>query len=343
MKYIVTGGAGFIGSHLVAALHERGLEAVVLDNFSTGLESNLPTGVSVAKGDVGDNAILDEILPGCAGIFHLAAVSSVQASINDPLGVHNANLTATLALLEAARKHSVKRFVFSSSAAVYGDTHGQRAQETMRPNPLSHYAVQKLADEHYCQVYARLYGLETVSLRYFNVFGPRQRADSPYSGVIARFFDAAREARAPTIFGDGSQTRDFCPVADVVAANLAAAAKPADHLAGGVLNIGSGRASSIRDLSVVISALFPNMPMPQHGPSRFGEVPKRGLGLFQNSLFGGSCAAPDHALACRRFGSTPRVSGLPRAVQSRPSEVSPPMSISSSVFNAGEFVPSGRL
>lgn len=272
MKYLVTGGAGFIGSHLVAALHERGLEVVVLDNFSTGLESNVPAGVSVAKGNAGDSAILDDILPGCAGIFHLAAVSSVQASMNDPLGVHNENLTATLALLEAARKHGVKRFVFSSSAAVYGDTHGERAQETMKPNPLSHYAVQKLASEHYCQVYARLYGLETVSLRYFNVFGPRQRADSPYSGVIARFLDAAREARAPIIFGDGSQTRDFCPVADVVAANLAAATKPGDLVASGIFNIGSGDSMSIRAVVDVIHEIFPAMPAAKNIPARAGEI-----------------------------------------------------------------------
>ena len=272
MKYLVTGGAGFIGSHLVAALREREVEVVVLDNFSTGLESNVPEGACVAKGDAGDSAILEDILPGCAGIFHLAAVSSVQASMNDPLKVHNENLTATLALLEAARKHGVKRFVFSSSAAVYGDTHGKRAQETMKPNPLSHYAVQKLAGEHYCQVYARLYGMETVSLRYFNVFGPRQRADSPYSGVIARFLDAAREARAPIIFGDGSQTRDFCPVADVVAANLTAATKPAGHMASGIFNIGSGNSISIRAVVDAIHGIFPAMPAPENVPARAGEI-----------------------------------------------------------------------
>lgn len=293
MKYLVTGGAGFIGSHLVLALRERGADVAVVDNCSTGLESNVPAGVSLIKGDAGDSAILEDILPGCAAIFHLAAVSSVQASMDNPLGVHNENLTTTLALLEAARKHGVKRFVYSSSAAVYGDTHGERAQETMKPNPLSHYAVQKLAGEHYCQVYTRLYGLETVCLRYFNVFGPRQRADSPYSGVIARFLDAARETRAPIILGDGSQTRDFCPVADVVIANLAAATKPADRVAGEVLNIGSGRASSIHDLIAAIGALFPKMPMPQYGPCRFGEVQH-------------SCA--DISSARRKLGYKPSIS-----------------------------------
>lgn len=273
MKYLVTGGAGFIGSHVVAALREYGSDVVVLDNFSTGLESNLPDEVSVTKGHAGDGGTLNELLPGCAGIFHLAAVSSVQASLDQPGAVHDDNLTATMSLLEAARRHGVKRLVFSSSAAVYGDTHGEQAHEDMKPNPLSHYAVQKMASEYYCQVYARVYGLETVCLRYFNIFGPRQRADSPYSGAIARFLDAAREGRAATIFGDGSQTRDFCPVANVASANVAAATRPAEDVAGGIFNIGSGNSVSIREVVDTIREIFPDMPEPQHGPARAGEVP----------------------------------------------------------------------
>jgi UDP-glucose 4-epimerase len=273
MKYLVTGGAGFIGSHVVAALHERGAEAVVLDNFSTGLERNITDGAAVTNGHAGDSDLLDELLPGCVGIFHLAAVSSVQASLDQPDTVHEDNLTATLALLEAARKHGVKRFVFSSSAAIYGDTNGEQAHEAMKPNPLSHYAVQKLASEYYCQVYARVYGLETVCLRYFNIFGPRQRADSPYSGAIARFLDAAREGRPAMIFGDGSQTRDFCPVANVAAANVAAATRPAEDVAGGNFNIGTGNSVSIREVVDTIREIFPDMPEPQHSPARAGEVP----------------------------------------------------------------------
>jgi len=273
MKFLVTGGAGFIGSHVVAALHHRGAEVVVLDNFSTGLSTNVPNGTAVINGHAGDGDLLDELLPGCAGIFHLAAVPSVQASLDQPDAVHEDNLTATLALLEAARRHGVKRVVFSSSAAVYGDTEGEQAHEAMKPNPLSHYAVQKLASEYYCQVYARVYGLETVCLRYFNIFGPRQRADSPYSGAIARFLDAAREGRTATIFGDGSQTRDFCPVADVAAANVAAAILPADRVAGGIFNIGSGNSISIREVLDAIREIFPDIPDPQHGPARAGEVP----------------------------------------------------------------------
>ena len=179
MKYLVTGGAGFIGSHLVESLLAEGAEVTVLDNLSTGLQGNVPDKARLVVGRGGDTGLLDPLLPGCAGIFHLAAVSSVQASLDHPLDVHEDNLTATLALLEAARRHKVPRFVFSSSAAVYGDTQGQMAREDMRPDPLSHYAVQKLATEYYCQVYKRVYGIETVCLRYFNVFGLRQRADSP--------------------------------------------------------------------------------------------------------------------------------------------------------------------
>lgn len=273
MRYLVTGGAGFIGSHLVEALLARGAEVTVLDNFSTGIKGNVPDKARLVVGHAGDAALLDQLLPGCNGIFHLAAVSSVQASLDRPVEVHEDNLTATLALLEAARRHHVPRFVFSSSAAVYGDTHGKAAKEDMKSNPLSHYAVQKLAGEYYCQVYAQVYGLETVCLRYFNIFGPRQRADSPYSGAIAKFLDAARVERAPSIFGDGSQTRDFCPVGNVVAANIAAMTKPAADISGAIFNIGTGNSVSIREIVDVIRKMFPRTPEPQFLPARSGEVP----------------------------------------------------------------------
>lgn len=273
VKYLVTGGAGFIGSHLVEALLAQGSEVTVLDNLLTGMEGNVPNQARLVVGHAGDAALLDQLLPGCAGIFHLAAVSSVQASLDRPIEVHEDNLTATLTLLEAARRHNVPRFVFSSSAAVYGDTQGNAAKEDMKPNPLSHYAVQKLAGEYYCRVYAKIYGLEAVCLRYFNIFGPRQRADSPYSGAIAKFLDAARAGRAPTIFGDGSQTRDFCPVANVVAANIAAMTKPAADVSGGVFNIGTGASVSIREVVDVIREIFPRTPEPQFLPVRSGEVP----------------------------------------------------------------------
>jgi UDP-glucose 4-epimerase len=273
MRYLVTGGAGFIGSHLVEALLAQGAEVTVLDNLSTGIKGNVPDKARLVVGHAGDAALLDQLLPGCDGIFHLAAVSSVQASLDRPVEVHEDNLTATLALLEAARRHNVPRFVFSSSAAVYGDTHGKAAKEDMKSNPLSHYAVQKLAGEYYCQVYAQVYGLETVCLRYFNIFGSRQRADSPYSGAIAKFLDAAREGRAPTIFGDGSQTRDFCPVGKVVAANIAAMTKPASDVSGGIFNIGTGNSVSIQEVVGAIREIFPRTPGPKFLSSRSGEVP----------------------------------------------------------------------
>lgn len=273
MKYLVTGGAGFIGSHLVEALLAQGAEVTVLDNLSTGIKGNVPDKARLVVGHAGDAALLDQLLPGCAGIFHLAAVSSVQASLDRPVEVHEDNLTATLALLEAARRHNAPRFVFSSSAAVYGDTHGKAAKEDMKSNPLSHYAVQKLAGEYYCQVYAQVCRLETVCLRYFNIFGPRQRADSPYSGAIAKFLDAARAERAPSIFGDGSQTRDFCPVGNVVAANIAAMTNPAADISGAIFNIGTGNSVSIREIVDVIRTMFPRTPEPQFLPARSGEVP----------------------------------------------------------------------
>jgi nucleoside-diphosphate-sugar epimerase len=272
MKCLVTGGAGFIGSHLVSALSALGHDVVVVDNLSTGLKANVPTNVMFKNGNVGDSVLLREVLPGCHCVFHLAAVSSVQASIDHAVAVNNDNLTATLALLEASTKHDVRRFVFSSSAAVYGDTNGVMAHEDMPPNPLSPYAVQKIASEYYCRVYAQLHGLETVSLRYFNVFGRRQRADSPYCGAIPRFLEAAMTGRAPTVFGDGSQTRDFCSVDDVVRANVAASQQPADNITGKVFNIGSGHAVSINEVLKELKDIFPSMPQPQLSSARVGEV-----------------------------------------------------------------------
>lgn len=272
MKALVTGGAGFIGSHLVRALIAHGHDVSVIDNLSTGLESNLPHEVALHTGDILDAALLARALSGRDTVFHLAAVSSVQDSLDRPLDVHHANLTGTLALLEAAVSHGVRRFVFSSSAAIYGDTGGEPAREDMTPRPLSHYAVQKLASENYCGVYHRLRGLETVCLRYFNIYGVRQRADSPYSGVIAKFLAAAREGRPPVIFGDGGQTRDFCHVSDVVAANLAAATLPAAEVAGEVFNIGTAHTVSVRDLADLVRSLVPGCPPPEHRAPRSGEI-----------------------------------------------------------------------
>ncbi len=256
MKALVTGGAGFIGSHLVDLLLSKGCEVVVIDSLATGRRSQIPDKAVFLQGDVCDAELLAKALPGCDVVFHLAAVSSVQDSLDRPIEVHNTNLTATLALLEAAVRHKVSRFVFSSSAAVYGDTGGEPVREDMIPKPMSHYAVQKLASEHYCQVYHRLHGLETVCLRYFNVYGPRQRVDSPYSGVIAKFIDAARAAQPITIFGDGEQTRDFCHVKDVASANYLGATQDSAKVAGGVFNVGTGMSTSVNELARLVGSVF---------------------------------------------------------------------------------------
>jgi nucleoside-diphosphate-sugar epimerase len=273
MKALVTGGAGFIGSHLVDLLLSKDCEVVVVDDLSTGRRSQVPEKAVFLQGNVGDAELLAKALPGCDVVFHLAAVSSVQDSLDRPIEVHNTNLTATLALLEAAVCHKVPRFVFSSSAAVYGDTGGEPAREDMMPKPMSHYAVQKLASENYCQVYHRLHGLETVCLRYFNVYGPRQRSDSPYSGVIAKFIDAARAGQPITIFGDGEQTRDFCHVKDVALANYLVATRLGTAVAGGFFNIGTGQSISVKDLARVVLAAFGySAEQPTYGPPRAAEI-----------------------------------------------------------------------
>jgi nucleoside-diphosphate-sugar epimerase len=272
MKALVTGGAGFIGSHIVERLLVEGHNVIVLDDLSTGRRENLPHGVELTVGSVSDAAAVEQATQGADVIFHLAAVSSVQDSLARPLEVHRCNLSSTLLLLEAARKNGVKRFVFSSSAAVYGDTGGLPAREDMIPKPLSHYAVQKLACEHYCAAYHRLYGLETVSLRYFNIFGPRQRDDSPYSGVIAKFIACASSGRPLTIYGDGTQSRDFCPVANVVEANFSAASMPAEKVAGNIFNVGTGEMVSINELAEMIKANINCSTGVQHVEAKSGEI-----------------------------------------------------------------------
>lgn len=252
MKATITGGAGFIGSHLVDNLDAAGWEVVVIDNISTGNTANLSRQCRFIEADAGDDSCLQKALPGSDVVFHLAAVSSVQDALQRPVSVHNTNLTMTLKLLEACVRYRVSRFVFASSAAVYGDTHGMHAREDMTPSPLSHYAVQKLASEYYCNTYACLHGLETVCLRYFNVYGSRQQCDSPYSGVISRFVDSARHNKAINIFGDGEQSRDFINVADVAQANTVAATAPASRVSGRIFNVGTGVSTTIHNLAKYI-------------------------------------------------------------------------------------------
>jgi nucleoside-diphosphate-sugar epimerase len=272
-RALVTGGAGFIGSHLVNALTERGCSVVVLDNLSTGKEENLEScrkSVRFIRGDIRDHDLLAEAVSQCEVVFHLAAVVSVMQTVQDPIGSAAVNEAASLDLLEAARSAGARRVVFASSSAVYGNDPALPKREDMPLSPLTPYAAQKLAVEHHMGVYQSLYGLETVCLRFFNVFGPCQDPLSPYSGVISVFTLKALSGEPPTIYGDGRQTRDFVFVADVVKAMILAAT--AASAAGGVFNIGTGEAVSINDLWENISALSGASVDPVHVPGRSGEV-----------------------------------------------------------------------
>jgi nucleoside-diphosphate-sugar epimerase len=221
---LVTGGAGFIGSHIVDRLLNDGHEVIVLDDFSTGHRSNLTEhkALTVVEGDISNFDTVKQCMQGIDWVFHKAAVASVPRTVNDPIGSTAVNYQGTLHLLEAARHNKVKRMVFASSAALYGDEPTLPKVETMCPVTLSPYAVDKLASEFACGMYTKLYGLETVCLRYFNVYGPRQDPSSPYSGVISIFTDKLKNKQTPIIFGDGEQTRDFVFVSDVVEANMKA-------------------------------------------------------------------------------------------------------------------------
>jgi UDP-glucose 4-epimerase len=225
MKYLITGGAGFIGSHLTDALVEQGHDVVVLDNLSSGHKENLEqvmARIEWIEGDVRDPDTCLKAAEGCDGIFHEAALVSVPDSINRPRDNHDINITGTLNVLEAARANGVKRIVFASSAAVYGDSPELPKREDMLPEPKSPYAMAKITGEYYLKVYAECYGLETVALRYFNVFGLRQDPSSMYSGVISIFSERIKKGLPITIYGDGQQTRDFVNVKDIVSANLLA-------------------------------------------------------------------------------------------------------------------------
>jgi nucleoside-diphosphate-sugar epimerase len=218
-KIAVTGGAGFIGSALARALVARGDDVSVLDNFSTGKRENLremASQLTIVEGDILDAALLDRVFAGADVVFHEAAIPSVPRSLAAPMPSHNANATGTLNVLEAARRCQVRRVVYAGSSSAYGEPPSLPVVETMAPAPLSPYAVSKLAGEHYLRVYARVFGVQTVTLRYFNVFGPRQDPNSQYAAVIPRFITAALDGRSPTVYGDGEQSRDFCFIENVV-------------------------------------------------------------------------------------------------------------------------------
>jgi len=272
MRALVTGGAGFIGSHIVDRLLADGHQVRVLDDFSTGKRGNLPEHpeLTVVEGDVGDFDTVTEAMAGVDRVFHEAAVASVPRTLDDPVGSHRANYMGTLHVLEAARRAGTQRVVFAASAAAYGDRAAPPNLETMPVDPVSPYAVDKVASEHICRVYHRLYGVETVCLRYFNVFGPRQDPSSPYSGVISIFADCAREGRRPTVYGDGEQTRDFVFVSDVVEANMRAAMTPG--VGALTVNIGTGRTTTLNQLLAAIGRVTGAPMQADYAEPRAGDI-----------------------------------------------------------------------
>jgi nucleoside-diphosphate-sugar epimerase len=279
--WVITGGAGFIGSNLAEALLARGETVRVLDDFSTGRRENLASApqwaaagggrYELVEGDVRDASACAAALEGADYVLHHAAIPSVQRSLIEPVMTHEINVDGTVQLLEAARRQRVERFVFASSSAVYGEREESPQEESMAPEPISFYGLHKLAAEGYCRLYSRLYDLATVSLRYFNVFGPRQDPTSEYSAVIPRFLGAARSGRPPVVYGDGEQTRDFVFVANVVQANLLACRAPR-AACGRAYNIGSGQRTSLNALLGQIGELVRRKLVVEHAAARAGDV-----------------------------------------------------------------------
>lgn len=270
MRILITGGAGFIGSHSAQVAQAAGHAVRVLDNLSTGLPENVPAGVELVAGDIRDAATVAAAVDGCDAILHLAAVVSVPLSLREPVETFNVNTAGTLLLLDAARRAGLRRFVLASTCAVYGDLPGRKDEESP-VCPLTPYAAAKLAAEEWVQTYARAYGLQTVILRYFNVYGPRQRADSPYSGVIARWCTAAAAGQACRIFGDGAQTRDFVSVHDVAAANLLALERQEMDW-GGIYPVASGVTSSLNDVLAALERAAGSEIKRSYEPPRAGDI-----------------------------------------------------------------------
>lgn len=270
MKFVVTGGAGFIGSHIVEAI-ARSHEVVVIDNFSSGKWENLSKvagSINTIQGSITDLSLLKDACKGADGIFHLAAIASVARSVDDPFVTHETNLTGTLNVLLAARDCGVRKVVFSSSSAVYGDDPTLPKREDMPPVPLSPYAVSKLAGEYYGKVFSELFGVKTLSLRYFNVFGPRQDPQAEYAAVIPKFITRLLNNQPPVIFGDGKQTRDFVYVKDVVQANLLAMQSSAT----GTFNIGSGERIDLTTLAGTLSSMMNVHLPPVYKKPRSGDI-----------------------------------------------------------------------
>ena len=303
MDVLVTGGAGFIGSHLAAALVDAGHETRVLDDFSTGYAENVPAGARFFRGDVADAAAVAEAMDGVEVVFHFAAHRAVAQSVERPLTTDTANTHGTLTVLKCAADAGARRVVSSSSSSVYGGAKVMPTPETEPVWPRSPYAVSKLAGEHYCRVFAELFSLETASLRYFNVFGPRQRPDSAYAAVIPLFLDALREGRPPTVHGDGGQSRAFVYVDDAVAANLAAAAAPPAACQGQAYNVGGCRSIDLLGLLDIMGGVTGVEPRPVHTEPRPGDIRH---------------SSADISAAARELGWAPQVSldeGLRRTVE----------------------------
>ena len=280
-RIVVTGGAGFIGSHLVEELIRRGNQVIVLDDLSTGKLENIKHLIEqpghperfrntpqFIRGSVTDLPLLRKVFQGIDYVFHQAAIPSVPRSVENPRATHEANITGTLNVLLASRDNGVKKVIYASSSSVYGDTPTLPKTEDMPPDPQSPYAITKLAGEYYCQVFHHLYGLPTVCLRYFNVYGPRQDPTSQYAAVIPIFIRRVLDNRPPIIFGDGEQTRDFTFVKDVVEANILAAQSDA----AGVYNIGTGQRVSINKLAELVIKLVGDSLEPVHAEPRLGDI-----------------------------------------------------------------------
>jgi UDP-glucose 4-epimerase len=283
--YLITGIAGFIGSSLARELLSRGEQVRGVDNFATGKRENLSEILSHIDFREADIADLDAMRKACAGVdfvLHQAAIPSVPKSVLDPIGSNQANVDGTVNVLVAGRDAKVKRIIFAASSAAYGDTPTLPKRETMLPDPISPYAVAKLASEHYLTSFFRCYGLETVSLRYFNIFGPRQDPSSPYSGVLAKFITLMLRGEQPTINGDGEQSRDFTYIDNAVEANLLACKAPADKVAGKVFNIATGRRVTLNETFKALQSLTCYSGAPKYGPERGGDI-KHSLADISNA------------------------------------------------------------
>ncbi|EJL01957.1 NAD-dependent epimerase/dehydratase family protein [Pseudomonas fluorescens Q2-87] len=271
---LITGGAGFIGSHLTDALLAKGHSVRILDDLSTGKRSNLPLdnpAVELIEGDVADAALVARVMSGCSAVAHLAAVASVQASVDDPVRTHQSNFIGTLNVCEAMRQVGVKRVLFASSAAVYGNNgEGQSIDEETPKAPLTPYASDKLASEFYLDFYRRQHALEPVVFRFFNIYGPRQDPSSPYSGVISIFSERAQKGLPITVFGDGEQTRDFVYVEDLVDLLVQAIKKPEVEV--GAVNVGWNQATTLKQMLKALAEVVGDLPPISYGPARSGDI-----------------------------------------------------------------------